>query len=128
MHLSWTFTLVPHGSITDIVTPLARMGLYYHSLSTHLVSTIHAKDTHIKALQEKLHDLGGSYFPRKHKAALEEFDGDKWRRGERNAAREGPESGCEVFQRWGQLGEEEALDWEAVVSGLGIWTIEKVCF
>jgi hypothetical protein len=121
VHLSWTFTFTPHGNLSDIVTPLARTGLYYHSLSTHLLSIISQKDVHIQSLQEKLKDLGGTYFPRKHKDALEEFNVDKWWEGERKVAREGEESGWEVFERWGLLGVEEGKDWEAVVSGLGGW-------
>lgn len=58
---------------------------------------------------------------------MEEFDGETWREGERKVAREGVESGWEVFERWGKLGDEEGRDWEAVVSGIGTWDGGKVC-
>ena len=86
-----------------------------------LLSIINEKDTHIKALEEKLQDLGGSYFPRKYKDALESFDEEKWRDEQRKLVARGKESGWEVFERWGELGEEEVGDWEAVVEGLGSW-------
>lgn len=86
------------------------------------------KDTHIKALQEKLKDLGGSYFPRKHKDALESFDEDKWRDEQRKLVARGKESGWEVFERWGELGEDEVCDWEAVVEGLGSWRQNEQVF
>jgi len=128
VHLSWTFTFTPHGNLADILTPLARTGLYYHSLTQHLLDVIAQKDVHIHALQEKLKDLGGTYFPRKHKDALDEFAADTWKEGERKVVRKGEESGWEVFERWGQLGEEEGKDWEAVVSGLVTWQEEdKAC-
>ena len=86
-----------------------------------LLSIINEKDSHIKALQEKLQDSGGSYFPRKHKNTLESFDEENWRDEQRKIVARANESGWEVFERWGELGEEEVRDWEAVVKGLGTW-------
>jgi hypothetical protein len=68
-----------------------------------------------------LSDLGGSYFPRKHKDALDTFDEEKWRMDQRKQVSKDKESGWEVFQRWRDLREDGILDWEAVVSGLGEW-------
>jgi len=120
-HLTWTFRFLPHGDIKDIITPLSRTALFYNSLFKSLLSIIQEKDNHIKALQEKLSDLGGSYFPRKHKHALDTFDEEKWRIDQRKQVSK-EESGWDVFQRWRELGEDGILDWEAVVSGLGKWT------
>ena len=71
-------------------------------------------------------DLGGNYFTRRHKDTLEEFNVDNWRETEREIVRQSQESRWEVFERWGKLGEEEERDWEAVVSGIGLWEKEKV--
>jgi len=106
--------------------PFARIGLYYHAQTKQLSSTIAQKDVHIRALQEKLKDLGGSYFPRKHRDALQEFDVEGWVEAERKMAKEGKESGWEVFERWGKLGDQEGADWEAVACGLGTWDSGKV--
>lgn len=85
------------------------------------------KDTHLSALQERLKDLGGSYFPRKGRDLLEGFDGDTWRREQRTVVQQEEESSMGVFERWGQMGEEEAMDWEAVAGGLVQGTRAKVC-
>ena len=117
--------------MSSIISPLARTGLYYHSLVMGLYDVIRQKDTHIVALQDKLKDLGGAYFPRKYKDALDQFDGTKWRVEQRQVISEEGESAMGVFERWEQVGEEERLDWEAVVKGLGEWsqsTSQKVCF
>jgi hypothetical protein len=42
---------------------------------------------HIKTSQEKIKDVGEMYFPRKYKDALEEFDAEAWRMGERRVVR-----------------------------------------
>ena len=118
VHLTWTFYLLPHGDIKDVISPLARTGLFYYSCTKSLIGVINEKDIHIQALQEKLQDSGGSYFPRKHKDALESFDEDKWRDGGRKESMEGRESGLEVFERWE---EADPKDWEACVAGLGNW-------
>ena len=83
-----------------------------------LVALIREKDGHIQALQEKLHDIGGSYFPRKHKDALEEFELEKWREEKRKEGGKGG-TGWEVFERWEELGVEGVKDWEEVVGNLG---------
>jgi hypothetical protein len=94
-----------------------------------LISVIQEKDCHIKALQEKLSDLGGSYFPRKHKDALDSFNEENWRDVQRKLIRNaGEETGLQVFQRWGKLGEEERMDWEAAVQGLGKWSRDDEVF
>jgi hypothetical protein len=121
VHLVWIFQLNKYGDTSVVCTPLARTGLFYLSLATSLLDVIKEKDTHIRALQEKLDDLGGSYFPRKGRNALEEFDVEKWRDKQRKAAHDGKESGRNVFRRWGELEEDAAKDWEAVAFGLGEW-------
>lgn len=97
------------------------MGLFYYSAMKSLITMIKEKDLHINALHEKLSDLGGSYYPRKHKDALASFNVEKWREEQRRWASEREERGWEVFQRWGALGDEEIKDWDAVVTGLGQW-------
>ena len=84
------------------------------------------KDTHISSLQEKLKDLGGSYFPRKGRDLLEGFDVEKWRHEQRSVVREEESSVMGVFERWGRMGVEEKMDWEDVVGGLVQGTREKV--
>lgn len=92
------------------------MGMYYYSLTSSLVTLLQRKDIHIQALREKLHDMGGSYSPRKQKDALEQFSVDKWREQRRKYVE------CEdvwsVFQWWGN---EPTVrrDWEAIVVQLG---------
>jgi hypothetical protein len=115
------FQLDKYGDTSAIATPLARTGLFYLSLVTSLLDVIKEKDIHIHALREKLNDLGGSYFPRKGKDALEEFDVEKWRDEQRKAVHDETESGWNVFRRWGELEEDAAKDWEAVACGLGDW-------
>jgi hypothetical protein len=121
VHLVWTFQLNKYGDTSVIVTPLARTGLFYLSLATSLLDVIKEKDNHIRALREKLDDLGGSYFPRKGKDALEEFDVEKWRDEKRKTVHDEKEGGWSVFRRWGELEEDTARDWEAVACGLGEW-------
>jgi hypothetical protein len=106
----------------EIFSPLARMGLFYYSAMKSLIAKIKEKDLHINALHEKLSDLGGSYYPRKHKDSLGSFDVEKWREEQRNRASEGAECGWEVFGRWSEFEEDELKDWEAVVTGLGQWS------
>ena len=121
MHLSWTFQLTPYSdNLHSILLPLSSIGLYYQSLVTSLCDVIQRKDTHISTLQEKLKDSGGQYFPRKYKDALEEFDQDKWRDEQRNGIRQG-QGRMDIggFERWEEVGQEEKLDWEAVVNVLG---------
>ena len=126
VHLTWTFHLLPHSDTKAIIGLFARTGLFYHSTTKSLLSVINEKDVHIKALQEKLSDLGGSYFPRKHRDALDSFNEDKWRDERRKQVSLGKESAWEVFERWGELGEDEVMDWEAVVAGLGMSSPEDV--
>jgi hypothetical protein len=123
--LTWTFHLLPHGNLKTIITPLSRTTLFYNSTMKSLLSIIAEKDAHIKALQEKLQDLGGCYFPRKHKHTLESFEEEKWRDEQRKLVARGKESGWEVFERWREMGEDEVCDWEAVVEGLGSWTRDE---
>jgi hypothetical protein len=96
------------------------MGLYYHSTMESLLSIISEKDIHLKALQEKLSDFDGSYFPRKYKTALETFEPEKWREQQRKLASDAKETVWEMFKRWGTLDEEVWSDWESVVNGIGI--------
>jgi hypothetical protein len=116
--------------MTDVVGVLAKTGLFYHSLMTSLLSIINEKDVHITALKDKLKESGGSYFPRRNKDSLGLFDKKKWRELQREGIP--AETGWEVFERWGELGEEEILDWEGVAKGLEGWKREsedsaKVC-
>ena len=113
--------------MSSILVTLARTGLYYQSLVTSLTKIIGQKDTHISALQEKLSDLGGSYFPRKYKGALESWDADQWREDQRKRVREEEMSGLAVFDAWREVEEDVNLDWEAVVAGLREWDGEMVC-
>lgn len=122
VHLIWTFELHSYGDKSTVVTPLARMGLFYLSLSTTLFDVIREKDTHIAALREKLSELGGSYFPRKGKGALEGFEVEKWKDEQRKAVHEEKETGLNVFKRWGELEEDVTKDWEAVTWGLSNWS------
>ena len=92
----------------------------------NLFSVISMKDTHISSLQEKLKDLGGSYFPRKGRDLLEGFDVEEWRREQRALIRKEEMSVREVFERWGRMAEEEKMDWEDVVGGLVQGTKERV--
>jgi hypothetical protein len=109
--------------MTSIVGVMAKAGLFYHSLMTSLLSVIEAKDGHITALKDKLKESGGCYFPRRNKDTLELFDKGKWRDLQRDGIP--AETGWEVFERWGELGEEEILDWEGVARGLDGWKAES---
>jgi hypothetical protein len=122
VHLVWTFQPHTYGDKATVATPLARMGLFYFSLSASLLDVIREKDTHIRALREKLIDLGGSYFPRKGRDALEDFDVEKWKDERRKAVHEEKETGLSVFKRWGELEEDVTKDWEAVAWGLSNWS------
>jgi hypothetical protein len=106
----------------SIITPYARIGLFYITQLKSLLSEILVKDMHIKALQEKLSESGGSYFPRKHKYALDSFDETAWREKSRKEVSKQKESGWEVFEQWSKVGEVEIEDWDAVVAGLGQWS------
>lgn len=102
------------------------MGLYYHDAIFSLLSVIEKKDLHIHELQEKLKDLGGTYFPRKYKELLDALDPAKWRNEVRRGGRwEERVSGWEVFERWGEVGEEGRMDWQAGMQALGAWTEDK---
>ena len=126
VHLTWTFYLLPYGDSKSIILPLARMGLYYYDAMNSLLSIIEKKDVHLEALQEKLKDLGGSYFPRKYRGLLDFFEVEKWRDELREGVRgEGKLSGWQLFRRWGEVDEEGRLDWEAGIQALGGWTEEK---
>jgi len=93
------------------------------SLLPQLIDTIGLKDHHIRALQEKLGDLGGGYFPRKGKDALGAFDAAAWRKGQREGVAGEKETWGEVFEWWGGVGEEERRDWEVVVGGLRVGAV-----
>jgi hypothetical protein len=123
IHLSWTFQLRPTGDTTSFISPLARTGLFSYSLVRGLLDIIAEKDGHIVALQEKLKDLGGGYYPRKHRDALERFDEGKWREERRRGM--GRETGWRVFEQWGEVGEEERKDWEVIAAGLTGWKDES---
>jgi hypothetical protein len=92
---------------------------------TALLSIIEKKDMHITALQEKLKDSGGSYFPRKHKTLLNSFEADEWRDELREGAKGDRVTGLEVFKRLGEFGEEGKGDWEVNVAALGLWAEGK---
>ena len=124
--MTWTFYLLPHGDIKSIILPLARMGLFYHDAMDSLLSIIQKKDVHLVALQEKLKDLGGSYFPRKYRGLLDSFEVEKWRDELRDGVKgEQRVSGWEVFRRWGEVDEDGRMDWEAGIQALGGWSAEK---
>ena len=110
----------------DIICPLAKVGLYYLDLVAKLQRLLQEKDFHIKGLREKLHDLGGSYSPRKCKHALTPFEEDKWRSEQRKNVGEQVESGLHIFSRWAEVSKDELSDWEAVTAALGQWTAEEM--
>jgi hypothetical protein len=116
---------VPQGDIKSLVIPMARMGVFYHDAMSALLAIIEKKDVHITALQEKLKDSGGNYFPRKHKVLLDPFEADKWMDELRNGAKGDRVTGLELFKRWGEFGEEGKMDWEVSVEALGVWAEEK---
>jgi len=102
------------------------MGLYYYDAMNSLLSIIEKKDVHLAALQEKLKDLGGSYFPRKYRGLLDSFEAERWRDGLREGVKgEGKLSGWQLFRRWGEVDEEGRMDWEAGMQALGGWAEEK---
>jgi hypothetical protein len=58
------------------------------------------------------------YFLRKHRDALGLFDVEKWRMEQRQVVSQEKESGLVILERWGESGEDELLDWEAVAKGI----------
>jgi hypothetical protein len=126
VHLTWTFDLEPHGSPTPVLSILGLTGFYYLNLTSRLASLLKEKDTHILALQEKLKDLGGSYYARKHKNALEEFNVSEWREQQRQKI--SMVSGRGVFVQWADVDEETVMDWTALANSLRDWNAELVAF
>src|SRR5579862_7900724 len=126
VHLTWTFILTPYSDFSVLLAPLARTSLFYHSLLQKLFSVIKMKDTHISSLQEKLKDLGGSYFPRKGRDLLEGFDVEKWRHEQRSVVREEESSVMGGVGGWWGVGGGGKREWGDVVGGLVQGAREKV--
>jgi hypothetical protein len=114
--------------MTPVLCTLARTALFYESLVVRLSTIVNQKDTHLAALQEKLKDLGGSYFPRKNKAALEQFDIDAWREEQRKRVDDEQTSGRGIFEAWADIDDATILDWQALAKGIHGWDGELVYF